>query len=151
MKGLRDYLCGAVFAAIGSALLIYSVMTLPVGTATVMGPGYFPVLLSSILIALGAIIALSGLRGEIVHISPIGWRGVVLVSAAFIFFGVAIHRLGLVPSVTLSAFCAAYASRQISFWRALLLSLGLAVFAALIFKYGLGLSFTLFGPVGEGE
>ena len=51
-------LCGALFVATGLFFFVQS-LGLEIGTAFKMGPGYFPLVLSGILVLLGLIIAAS--------------------------------------------------------------------------------------------
>ena len=52
-------LCGALFMATGLFFLVQS-LGLEIGTAFRMGPGYFPLVLSGILVLLGLIVAGAG-------------------------------------------------------------------------------------------
>jgi len=55
----RDVIAGAVFLSIGLIVLVSS-QDLKLGTASRMGPGYFPTVLGWLLLALGAVIAATG-------------------------------------------------------------------------------------------
>ncbi len=52
---VKDLAAGAVFAAIGLAFMA-GALTLDIGTAFKMGPGYFPLVLSGLLVLLGLIV-----------------------------------------------------------------------------------------------
>ncbi|MCU0908986.1 MAG: hypothetical protein MUF73_16460 [Rhodobacteraceae bacterium] len=63
-----------------------------------------------------------------------------------VFFGLTVQGLGFVPSVFLTTAIAGLASLRLKVPVALLLALGVTVFATLVFSYGLGLPFRRFGP-----
>ena len=66
-----------------------------------MGPGYFPTILSYLMIALGAVITLQGLRGALQENSfgQIPWRGLALIIGAPVFFRLPLSVLDLAPAV----------------------------------------------------
>jgi hypothetical protein len=96
---LRDVLAGLIFILIGASFAL-SARSIEIGTAFRMGPGYFPLLLSGLLMLIGAVIALSALaNGTNESLGPVPWRGLVLVLAAPVVFGLTVRRLGLVPAI----------------------------------------------------
>ena len=60
VKSPQDLGAGAVFVLIGVAGLYFG-RELAFGTAARMGPGYFPTLLSILILAIGIIVAIRGL------------------------------------------------------------------------------------------
>ena len=66
-KDLRDFWAGLLYLIIGTAAL-YMAGDYEMGTAISMGPGYFPKVLSGLLIAIGAI---SLIRSFIVEGEPL--------------------------------------------------------------------------------
>lgn len=138
-------LCGALFVAIGLFFLSES-LGLEIGTAFRMGPGYFPMLLSGVLILLGVVILVQAARVEGEPVGPVAWRGMLLILPAPIIFGLTVRGLGFVPAVFVTAFVASFASTRMTLVLALVLSVLLAVFSVIVFSYGLGLPFERFGP-----
>jgi hypothetical protein len=72
------------------------------GSSFRMGPGYFPSVLSGLLILLGAIMTALALR--VPHVEGghgrLPWRGILLVVGATLLFGAGLRGLGLVlPAV----------------------------------------------------
>ena len=98
---LRDAAAGAIFFAIGAAFAL-GARSLETGSAFRMGPGYFPLLLSVILMLLGAIIIASSFASQNQPLGPVPWRGLVLVLAAPVVFGLSVRKLGLVPAIVLT-------------------------------------------------
>ncbi len=137
--------CGALFIAVG-LFFGYQSWNLDLGTAFRMGPGYFPFVLSVILVLLGLIVFIQATRVAGEPVGPIAWRGMLFILPAPIFFGLTVRGLGLVPSIFLTAMIAAFASSRMRPGMALLLSAGLTLFSVIVFSYALGLPFQRFGP-----
>lgn len=143
----RDIVGGILVMALGAGFLWVG-SDLRVGTSFRMGPGYFPRLLSWLVIGLGAIMTLLALRAPRVEgsLGHVPWRGVVLVIGAVVFFGLTLRGIGLAPAILVVVLATAWASRYAS-WRASVpLAVGLTVFCALLFIRGLGLPLPFVGP-----
>jgi putative tricarboxylic transport membrane protein len=138
-------LCGAIFVALG-VFFGWQSLNLEIGTAFRMGPGYFPLVLALILIALGVIVLVQAARAGSEPIGPIAWRGMLFILPAPIFFGLTVRGLGFVPSIFLTALIASFASTRMKPLAALLLSAGVTLFSVAVFSYALGLPFQRFGP-----
>lgn len=138
-------LCGTIFIATGAAFAAQS-LDLDLGTAFRMGPGYFPLVLSIILMGLGAVILISATRADGEPIGPVAWRGMCLILPAPIAFGMTVRGLGFVPALFLCAMIASFASSRMKPHHAVLLSVTLVAFSVLVFVYGLGLPMQLIGP-----
>ena len=118
------------------------------GTSFRMGPGYFPTILSILMIALGAVIAVQALRGPYQEHSfgQVPWRGLAPDRRRSLFFGFVLRGLGLAPAVLIVVLATAWASRYASLRSSLPLSIGLAAFCAVLFIRLLGLPLPLTGP-----
>src|SRR5688500_15944975 len=112
-----------------------------------MGPGFFPLVLGAILVLLGVLIVGSGFvaeREEEVGSPP--WRAIVLLTLAFILFGLTIRNLGVVGALFVSILLAALASERIGTLGALVIATALTVLSVVIFIVLLQLRLPLFGP-----
>ncbi|KQV81577.1 tripartite tricarboxylate transporter TctB family protein [Rhizobium sp. Root1220] len=149
MKSLQfdstNALCGAVFVALGG-FFVYQSLTLELGTALRMGPGYFPLVLAIILMVLGAIVLVQSMRLEGEPIGPIAVRGMAFILPAPVFFGLTVRGLGFIPSLFLAALIAAFASTRMKAPMAVVLAAAITLFSVIVFSYALGLPFTRFGP-----
>ena len=143
----RDVVGGLLILAIGAGFLLLG-RELPVGSSFRMGPGYFPTVLSWVMVALGA--AMAGLAWRAPHqedaFGHVPWRGLVLVLGATVAFGLGLRGFGLAPVLVLVVFATAWASRYATWRGSVLLALGIAVFCSALFIKGLGLPLPLFGP-----
>lgn len=142
----KDLVCGLVFVVIG---LIFAVVgrDLEIGTATRMGPGYFPLVLCGLMIFIGLVIAVRAIgqpAGE--PFGGVPWRAILLILPATVFFGYSVRGVGLVPAVMTVALASAFASHKMTVPLAIFLAVALAAFCSAVFVYGLGLPIQLFGP-----
>ena len=148
MEKPRDVVGGLVVMAIGAGFLMFG-RELEMGTSFRMGPGYFPTILSYLMIALGAVITLQGLRGALQENSfgPIPWRGLALIIGAPRRLRLRpCAVLGLGPAVLVVVLATAWASRYASVRSSVALSVGIAAFCTLLFIRLLGLPLPLTGP-----
>jgi hypothetical protein len=147
MEKPRDVVGGLIVMAIGIGFLVTG-RDLEVGTSFRMGPGYFPTILSILMIALGSIITLLALRAPAFKngSSLLPWRGLALIIGAPLAFGATLVGLGLAPAVLMVVLATAWSSRYASVRSSVPLSLGLAAFCALLFIRLLGLPLPLTGP-----
>jgi len=136
VKNPQDLGAGIVFVLIGAAGL-YSGKDLAFGTASKMGPGYFPMILSALILALGVGVGLKALAIEGPGIEPIRLRPILFVVAAILMFGFLLNTVGLALTAVFLTVVAAYARRDVNLIEALLLGAGLAIFAVVVFVYAL--------------
>ncbi|MBC2886358.1 tripartite tricarboxylate transporter TctB family protein [Ochrobactrum sp. CM-21-5] len=137
--------CGLLLVATG-AFFAFQSFQLELGTSLRMGPGYFPLVLSIVLMLLGLVILIQAARVSGEAVGPIAWRGMAFILPAPIFFGLTIRGLGFVPTLFLTCFIASFASMRMKLVSALLLSAAITLFSVAVFSYGLNLPFRRFGP-----
>jgi len=141
MKILRstDFLSGAILLAIGIAALIIG-QGYRIGTASQMGPGYFPVILAIGLIGIGIILIFQawGAR-EPEEVEPGKFRAVFFPILAVVVFGLVLDSLGLVISLVLLLLISVIGSDQTRWKEVPFLIVGAVTFALLVFVYGVGL------------
>ena len=139
----KNVLAGLMFMTV-AALGLWISRDYPIGTALRMGTGYVPRLLCWILLGLGALVLLQGLRDarEAEHVASgsAAWRPVIFVTASLVAFGLAIERLGLVVSIVLVIGIGSLAARDLRPWEVAAAALVLIVLAWAIFILGLGLT-----------
>ena len=140
----KDVLAGLLFIVV-AVLGLWISRDYPIGTALRMGTGYVPRLLCWLLLGLGAIVLVQGLRdtqgarslsaGDISALRP-----VVFVTASLVIFGLSIERLGLVVSILLLIGVGAVAARGLRPVETLAAALALIILSWGIFILGLGLT-----------
>jgi len=144
MLARRDVLAGLLFIAV-AALGLWLSRDYPIGTALRMGTGYVPRLLCWLLLGLGVIVLVQGLR-EAHDARPLSaddisaLRPVIFVTASLVIFGLSIERLGLVVSILLLIGVGAVAARGLRPLETLAAALVLIALSWGIFILGLGLT-----------
>jgi hypothetical protein len=141
----KDLMCGLVFIVIG-LLFAVGARDLDIGTATRMGPGFFPLVLCGLLIFIGVIISAKSFGKPDSDFGSIPWRALLLILPATVFFGLALRNVGLMPAVFIVALASSFSSSKMKVPLAIALSIGLSIFCAAVFRWGLGLPIPLFGP-----
>lgn len=147
IKNGRDFF-GGVAMIVVSLLFIWFGRELDVGNSFQMGPGYFPVMLSLLLIGLGALIVLQSLviEAEDEDVEAMNWKAFALVIATPSFFGLALSRLGLAPTMFLMIVAVSYASKYAGWRQSILLALFMAICSVVLFTRLLSLPVSAFGP-----
>ena len=140
----KNVLAGLLFMGVAVAGLWVS-RDYPIGTALRMGTGYVPRLLCWILLALGCLVLLQGLRAaprtqEGEAGASLAWRPLVFVAGSLALFGVALERLGLVLSILLLIGVGALASRTLRAGETIVAALVLIALSWGIFIFGLNLT-----------
>ncbi len=142
----KDLASGLVLILVGLLYGYVTLETLPLGSVLEMGPGSFPIVLCSLLVAIGTIICASSLFGaRESEFGRVPWRAVFMLSISILLFGTFLRQLGMFPSVFASVFIAAAAEPGFRPLPAAVIALGLAVLCSLIFLKGIGLPVPLFG------
>jgi hypothetical protein len=141
----KDCWTGVVYLIVGLlGILIGRDYTF--GSAGRMGPGYFPFVISCLLIIFGLVSIVRSLRVSGEPVEPFAWKPIFLVVGAVFAFGLLINTAGLIVAMLVMVLMSAAASEKFSFdWKA---TLGLAVliaFCSLVFVKGLGVPLPLYG------
>ena len=145
IKHPKDFYAGLMYASIGAgAAFIASGYN--IGTSVRMGPGYFPVILGSLLMLVGGISMVRSFFHHGTAIPRFAWRDIFLVLGSVIVFGLMIRGAGLLPSLFVMVVICAYASSEFRLRTAVLLAAGSAIFSALVFVKGLGMPLAIIGP-----
>ena len=136
-----DVLSGLLFIALAVFGLWIS-RDYPVGTALRMGTGYVPRLLCWVLLGLGAIVLVQGLRrpSPPLRSTAIAWRAVLSVTIAIVAFALSLEQLGLVIAIVLLTGIGALATRALRPLETAIAALVLIVLSWGIFIAGLGLA-----------
>jgi len=146
IRSSKDFLTGMIYVAIGTGAVMIAILgDYKIGTALRMGPAYFPLVLSFLLIGIGLI---SLVRSFVHRGTPIGAytvKGLLLVVVPTVLFGLMVKGAGLIVALPLLVLVSSYASRQFRWGQALALAAGLTVFCALVFLKGLGVPLPILG------
>ena len=142
----KDLLLGVMYAAFGVVWGINAIAKLPIGSAQRMGPGYFPLILCGLLIALGVILVFRSLKSEnLVDFEHLPWRGLLFISASTLAFAALARGAGILPAIIVTSMIASFATRSHTWLASVLTAVVLAAFGVIVFIYGLGLPLSVFG------
>jgi len=139
IRNPRDFWAGVVFVVIGAGFAI-TALDYDVGTASRMGPAYFPLVLAIVLVLLGALVLVQALRSDGPPIDKFAVRATLLVLGATILFGILVRQAGLLVALPLLVVVSAAASVFFRWQTALIMAAGLLVFCYFVFIRGLGLT-----------
>ena len=142
LLGRKDVLAGLMFIAV-SVFGLWASRNYPVGTATRMGTGYVPRLLCWVLLGLGVLVMLQGIRdtsrgGRLGETPPI-WRSIIFITASLFVFAFAIQPLGVVIAIALLVLVGSFAGREARPLEIVATAVGLIVITLVTFVWGIGL------------
>lgn len=143
---LKDLLSGLIFIAVGLAFG-YAALGYTIGTALRMGPGYFPLILSGIIIVLGLVILVQSIIDgpDEIHLGKVPWAGMALIIGALVFFGLTVRGLGLLPSLFFTVTATSLASKRTGFIGGIVISALITLLCLVIFVWALGLPLPVIG------
>jgi hypothetical protein len=135
---------GVVFAVIGLGAFFWS-QDYEIGTATRMGPGYFPALLGIVLAGIGTALIIQGFMAKVADpIEPRSLEPLFLVLASVISFGFLVEHVGLVIAVAVSIFLVCFRRALSNPLEVLVMIAALATFCAVVFVHLFEMTIPLF-------
>ena len=153
----KNFWGGILFAAIGVMFTVIAkglkfgdtvlLQGYAMGTPARMGPAFFPFWLGLILITLGVIIAVIGIReqgGPDSRFPRFHWRPILFVLSSVVMFGLILKAVGMLIAGFLTVFVSSMGNPDKFHTRdVVLLGIGLVIFCALVFVWGLKLPIPL--------
>lgn len=150
IRAERDFCAGLLYAVLAVGFLWLG-REYRFGTASRMGPGYFPLVLGGLLLAFGVISMVRAFFRDGPPIGGIAFRKLSLVTAAVVVFGALVTTAGLIFALPAMVVLSALASQESRFDRAsLLVLIGVTLFCILVFVKGLGVPMPIFGSWFDG-
>ncbi len=139
----KDFWSGLMLLVIGGGAG-WMAQGYPMGTILRMGSGYFPTILSVLLIGFGIALMFRALKTT-ESVAP-GWsfKALIILPIVFALFGFLLDRAGFVPAMFILILGSAISGNEFRFVEVI----GLAIFMTLlsigVFIYGLGLPYPLY-------
>lgn len=150
MKLGQDVLLGLVFVGAGVTAGMIA-LGYPMGTSGRMGPGYFPMIISTLLAGVGVILLVRSRYDISEPIQVLPWKPLIMVPGAILLFGLLAEELGLPLDVLmLTIGCAAASHKFRLTWKAMAGSVVFSGFCAFVFVELLGLPFPVVGSWLQG-
>jgi len=148
--GLLFALIGGLFLVIAKGIRFGDTVLLQgyaMGTPARMGPAFFPFWLGLILLALGVLIAILGVReqgGPDSKFPTYHWRPILYVLGSVVMFGLILKAVGMLIAGFLVVIVSSMGNPEKFHTRdVIVLGIGLVVFCALVFVWGLKLPIPL--------
>jgi len=143
IKSPQDFIGGFVLVAV-SIFALWACSDLQGMRGFSFGPGTAPRMFATLLMGLGAAVAVVGIVQEGPRLQALSWRGPLFVLAAILFFAFAIRPLGLAVSGLATFLIAALGSHETRWLEAVIVGVCLTVGCAVLFPHVLGLPMPLF-------
>jgi hypothetical protein len=141
----KDLWAGVLYIAFGAAAFWIG-RDYPMGTAGRMGAGYFPTVLSAILVLIGLLSAARAFLQEGQPVGTIAWKPLALVVGSIALFGLLLPTAGLIVALTILILASAVASQHFRLdLKAAAGLILLVAFCTLVFVKALGVPLPLFG------
>lgn len=141
----KDFWAGILYVGFGT-MAIFWAQDYPFGSATRMGPGYFPVILGGVLTLIGAIALIRSFTTSGEPIASISWRPLLAITGGTILFAALLPRLGLIVALAALILTAASVSQNFRIhWKPLAALAALIAFCVVVFIRLLGVPMPLLG------
>ena len=150
----KDFWSAILYIALG-AVTIVSSLEYEFGGPSNMGPGFFPIVLSTMLVIIGGTIGVRVFAtaggGQGSSLGFVNWKALLLVSGSTVLFGLLLPYAGLLIALPVLMLTGAAASRHFRIEpRALFGMIALSGACALVFVVGLGVPMPLLGSLFGG-
>jgi hypothetical protein len=142
IRSPSDFWCGILFIAVGIAFVVLA-SGYRIGTPARMGPGFFPIVLGGILVALGLSLSIPALIRNGEPLPRLGLRPLLTVLVAIVVFALLLQPLGFVLSAVVLVLISGFADPELRRVESVGLALLLTAFSVAIFVVLLGLPFNL--------
>lgn len=140
IRNQKDFAAGVIYIVAGGAFAI-GAFNYRIGEAARMGPGWFPLAVGSLLVLVGLVTLINGLRRSAAvekirrpSVSTIFW-----VLGAVVLFGLMLQPVGLVLSLVTLVLVSSIASHEFTWTGALANAAALTIFSIGVFIWGIDL------------
>lgn len=150
IRAEKDFWAGLLYATLAIGFLWLG-RDYRVGTASRMGPGYFPFVLGWLLFAIGAFSIGRSFVSEGARVGGIALKPLAIISLAIIAFAALLQTAGLIFALPVLVALSAMASSQTNYdLKSLLVLVALTAFCILVFVKGLGVPMPILGSWFDG-
>jgi hypothetical protein len=144
IRNQRAFVSGALFVGIAIFFFVES-MSYPLGTATRMGPAYFPIMLSILLALIGLAVMAGAVatRAKLERLARWDLKGLAWIVASIVLFTALLYPLGGVVALLVLVVVSSRASPEFTWVGTLVNAAVLIAMCVGIFVYGIGLQMPL--------
>ncbi|MFY9476726.1 MAG: tripartite tricarboxylate transporter TctB family protein [Aquabacterium sp.] len=145
IRSPKDFVSGLLFLLIGlAAMLIAS--DYPMGKAVRMGPGYYPMVLSGLLVIVGLACMIKSLATTGPALERVQFKPLILITVSVVLFGLLLRNAGMVVALAVSIYLSSLASSRFTVKAATITFVLLTLFCWGVFIKALSLPIPLVGP-----
>lgn len=138
----KDFWSGVCLLVIGLGAG-YIARGYPMGTVLRMGSGYFPTILSGVLVVFGILLMLRAVKTTESIEGGWSFRALIILPVAFALFGYLLDRAGFVPAMLVLIIGSAASGSEFRLLEVVALAAFLTVLSIGIFIFGLGLPYQM--------
>ena len=138
----REVYLGSFISCLG-IFILQSSIEYGVGTWSEMGAGFFPMLISFLLLMIGVGIIFSKTK-KVIKNANVSWRPLIGVSLSIAFFAATLKYIGYIPAVTLSVLIGSLTDLESKIRQSIVFSILISLFGWVVFIFGLGLPISPF-------
>lgn len=144
IRNQKDFAAGVIYVVSGAGFAL-GALNYKVGEAARMGPGWFPLWIGILLVAVGLVVIRGSVRASAApdplqppELGPMGW-----ILGGVILFGLLLQPAGLVVSLIVLVLVSSRASHEFTWRSALINTVFLILFAYVVFIEGINLQIRL--------
>ncbi len=139
----KDFWSGILFAALGIFFIVFA-QEQPLGSASRMGPAYFPSVLGIIMAAVGTVVAVIAFfkkpeNLDDAHIERFHWDVLLLILGAVFVFSLMLTHCGLMLSLAAMILIAGFADQEFKIKETIAIIVILDALSYITFVYGVGM------------
>ena len=142
VRNNKRFLSGIMFIGIG-AVAMYVARDYPMGSALRMGPGYFPNVLSGVMVLFGIGMLAQGVINPQRVEGNWSLRALCILPLSTVVFGLMMEHAGFIPALLVLIPMSAYAGTEFKLKEVLALAAGLTTASWALFIWGLELPYPL--------
>lgn len=145
IRSPKDFVSGLLFLLIGLAAMAIA-SDYPMGKAIRMGPGYYPMVLSGLLVIVGLACMIKSLATNGPALERVQFKPLILITVSVVLFGLLLRNAGMVVALAVSIYLSSLASSRFTIKAATVTFVLLTLFCWGVFIKALSLPIPLFGP-----
>ncbi len=142
-RNMKDFCAGLMFIGIGGFFGL-GALRYTMGSASRMGPAYFPSILGWLTVIIGVIVAGRSFFEEGDTPAPVAWRAMICIIGSVCLFAALINTAGLVTAICVQVIVAAYGGHEFNWKEAAISAAILSLVSYIAFDRLLGLPFKVF-------
>jgi len=139
----KDKLSGLLLISLGTFISCYTLLNYSLGNLNNIGPGFFPLILSVLLLILGFLNFLFS-NNQKISFKEINFKSLFFIFSGIILFGILLEIIGFIISSFLSILIFSFCSNKFYIFDRILLSLGIIIFVYVIFIFLLGMNVKIY-------